>query len=113
MLSFSIELKSDRIWVISMQRSLWFVSTIRSISMNQIEFLAGVEKLVVAITDETGELRPISRIEFELVGHQVRWSLWEGPTRLHTLTDRVEEASGFLGPTKMLLDMRAEDAART
>ena len=56
----------------------------------------GTQKLVAAITDETGELRPISRIEFEIVGRQVRWSLWEGSTRLHTLTDRAERAAGFL-----------------
>jgi hypothetical protein len=45
---------------------------------------------VAAITDETGKLRPIARIEFEILGRQVRWSLWEGPTRLHTLTDRAD-----------------------
>ena len=80
--------------------------------MNQAEFEAGIQKLVTAITNETGELRPISRIEFEIIGRQVRWSLWEGPTRLHTLTDRAERAAGFLEPTQMLLEMRAEDAAR-
>ena len=72
---------------------------------------AGIQKLVTAITDEQGELRPISRIEFEIVGRQVRWSLWEGSTRLHTLTDRAEHATGFLEPTADLLEMRAEDAA--
>ena len=56
---------------------------------------AGIQKLVAAITDEQGELRPISRIEFEIVGRYVRWSLWEGSTRLHTLTDRAERAAGF------------------
>ena len=45
---------------------------------------AGIQKLVTAITDEQGDLRPISRIEFEIIGRQVRWSLWEGSTRLHT-----------------------------
>ncbi len=73
---------------------------------------AGIQKLVAAITDEQGELRPISRIEFEIVGRQVRWSLWEGSTRLHTLTDRAERATGFLEPTADLLEMLAEDAAR-
>ena len=73
---------------------------------------AGIQKLVTAITDEQGDLRPISRIEFEIVGYQVRWSLWEGSTRLHTLTDRAERATGFLEPTADLLEMLAEDAAR-
>ena len=80
--------------------------------MNMAEFEAGIEKLVAAITDETGKLRPISRIEFEIIGHQVRWSLWEGPIRLHSLTDGMERAVGFLEPTQMLLEMRAEDAER-
>jgi hypothetical protein len=82
--------------------------------MNHAELEAGIQKLVAAITDDQGELRPISRIEFEIVGRQVRWSLWEGSTRLHTLTDRVdrtERSDGFLEATKMLLEMRAEDAA--
>ena len=73
---------------------------------------AGIQKLVAAITDEQGELRPISRIEFEIVGHQVRWSLWEGSARLHTLTDRAERATDFLEPTAELLEMLAEDAGR-
>ena len=68
---------------------------------------AGIQKLVAAITDEQGELRPISRIEFEIVGRYVRWSLWEGSTRLHTLTDRAERAAGFLEPTAELLEMLA------
>ena len=38
----------------------------------------GIQKLVTAITDEQGDLRPISRIEFEIIGRQVRWSLWGG-----------------------------------
>jgi hypothetical protein len=80
--------------------------------MNQAELEAGIQKLVTAITDETGELRPISRIEFEIIGRQVRWNLWEGPTRLHSLTERAERAIGFLEATKGLLEMRAEDAAR-
>jgi len=72
----------------------------------------GIQKLVTAITDEQGDLRPISRIEFEIIGRQVRWSLWEGSTRLHILTDRAEHAIGFLEPTADLLEMLAEDAAR-
>ena len=63
--------------------------------MSPAELEAGIQKLVAAITDEAGELRPISRIEFEIVGRQIRWSLWEGSTRLHTLTDRAERAPGF------------------
>ena len=65
--------------------------------MTKAELEAGIQKLVAAIIDEAGELRPISRIEFEIVGRQVRWSLWEGSTRLHTLTDRAERAAGFSG----------------
>ena len=80
--------------------------------MTKAELEAGTQKLVAAITDEQGELRPISRIEFEIVGRQVRWSLWVGSTRLHTLTDRVERATGFLEPTAELLEMLAEDAGR-
>lgn len=73
----------------------------------------GIEKLVVAITDgERGDLRPISQIEFEVVGRQVRWSCWEGSTRLHTLTDRLEGSDGFVEATRDLLEMLAEDAAR-
>jgi len=76
----------------------------------------GIEKLVVAITDgERGDLRPISQIEFEVVGRQVRWSCWEGSTTLHTLTDRLdryEGSDGFVEATRNLLEMLAEDAAR-
>jgi hypothetical protein len=61
---------------------------------------------------DSRQQRPISRIEFEIVGRQVRWSLWEGSARLHTLTDRAERAAGFLEPTADLLEMLAEDAAR-
>jgi len=43
----------------------------------------------------TGELRPISRIEFEILGSQVRWNLWEGAIRLHSLTERADRAAGF------------------
>ena len=68
---------------------------------------AGSQKLVAAITDEFGELRPISPTAFEIVGCHVRWSLWEGSTRLHTLTDRAERATGFLEPTADLLEMLA------
>ncbi len=46
---------------------------------------AGSEKLVTVITDGAEELRPISRIEFEILSRQAPWSLWEGLTRLHTL----------------------------
>ncbi len=81
--------------------------------MNPAELECGIQKLVAAITDEEGDLRPISRIEFEIVGRQVRWSLWEGSTRLHSLTHRAERAAGFLEPTADLVEMLAEDAGRT
>jgi hypothetical protein len=80
--------------------------------VNQTEFAMAVARLFTAITDEAGGLRPVSRVEFEIIGHQVRWSLWEGSTRLHTLTDRAKGVPGFLAATKLLLELRAEDVAR-
>jgi hypothetical protein len=80
--------------------------------MDQSEFEAAVEKLTAAITDETGGPRPISRIEFEIIGRQVRWSLWEGSQRLHTLTGLANDIHGFLSASKLIMEMRAEGAAR-
>jgi hypothetical protein len=80
--------------------------------MSHAQAEAAIQKLIAAITDDTGDLRPISKVEFEIIGRQVRWNLWEGPTRLHSLTDRADGAIGFLAATKMLLEMRAEDVAR-
>ena len=69
------------------------------------------EALVQAMTDAAGELRPISRLEIELVGRQIRWTIWEGDKRLHTVTDRfdAEAADCFLEITQQLLAMRLED----
>lgn len=69
------------------------------------------DRLIAAITDERGGLRAITRIEFELVGRQIRWTIWEGERRLHTVNDRAEDAAGFLEATREVIAMRAEDLA--
>lgn len=81
--------------------------------MDSKQFNAAVNKLEAAITDEEGQLRPISRIEFEILSSRVRWNLWEGSRRLHSLTDLADQTHGFLAASKMIMEIRARDAART
>ena len=66
---------------------------------------AAVQKLMAAITDEAGELRPIGRIEIEPVGRQVRWTIWGDGLLLYTATGRAEDVDGFLSATQMILGM--------
>jgi len=68
------------------------------------------DQLIAAITTPDGRLRPITEIRFELLGNQVRWSIvGEGGRLLHGLTDRLDQAAGFLEPTKDLLEMIVAD----
>lgn len=75
--------------------------------MNQEQYNQAVEKLETAITTPAGDLRPITRIEFEPIGRQVRWTIWENDRRLYTSTDQAADIDGFLTATKMILRMRA------
>jgi hypothetical protein len=69
--------------------------------------------LIAAVTDAAGDLRPITKISFEVIGNQVRWSIFEGEQLLHALTNRLSKAMGFLEPTKDLLEMIVEDRCGT
>ena len=80
--------------------------------MNQSEFESAVERLTQAVTDEHGELRPITRIDFEPLGAQIRWTIWQDATRLHSLTGAASDLPGILTATKMLLEKRAADGVK-
>lgn len=82
--------------------------------MNEREYEAALAKLQAAITDERGELLPISRLEFEILDEAgvVRWNLWQGSQRLYTATGQASDVTGFLAASKMILEMRSEQRTK-
>jgi hypothetical protein len=80
--------------------------------MNQPEFDAALQKLQGAITDPAGDLRPITRIDFEVLdGGQVRWTIWQDQRRLYTASGHATDVTGFLAASRMILEMRAQQTA--
>lgn len=73
--------------------------------MTEQEFNAAVAKMEAAVTDQAG-LRPITRIDFEPIGHQVRWTIWEGERRLYVATSTPDDIDGFLAASRFMLRVR-------
>jgi hypothetical protein len=81
------------------------------------DFEAAVSKLEVAITAGNGAVKPIRRVELEILDNgAIRWSLWEERQGLHGAVRwslvysgvlHTEELAGSLVVTKMLLEVQA------
>ena len=79
--------------------------------MNAAEFESRVQLLEQVLVDHEGNLRPIERIDFEVLGGQVRWSVWSAGQRLQSLTTRIDDVAGLLEASKLILQMAVADQA--
>ena len=77
-----------------------------------------IQQMTDALTDAGGNLLPLDRIEFQVIGCQIRWTVWgrasvEAPCqRLQSLTTRVEDVDGLLEASKLLMLMAVDDATK-
>ena len=84
--------------------------------MRPTKLEAKTEEMIAALTDEQGELLPIQRIDFEIIGGQIRWTIWSDldtpgvlGRRLQSITTRIGEIDGLLEASKLLLEMAMAD----
>jgi hypothetical protein len=69
-------------------------------------------KLFAAITDEAGQLRPITRIDFQIVdGGGVRWEIWQGSRLLYCGPGRADRMHALLNGTRAIILARSAPAA--
>ena len=83
--------------------------------MQTNELETRIEHMEAVLTDESGALRPIERIDFELVGRQLRWNVWSAGVpgtpgrRLQSITTRIDDIDGLLEASKLLLQVAMAD----
>jgi hypothetical protein len=75
---------------------------------HQTAFENAVADLEEAITDADGELRPITRLVFDLrPDGSISWDICAGDRLLYTAGGQADDLHGFLAATKMILELRA------
>jgi hypothetical protein len=72
---------------------------------------AKIAELMAVLTDETGNLRPIERIEFEPIGSKIRYTLWSNGRRLQTVMAPAGDVVGLLKATQIFLAVATGDLA--
>jgi hypothetical protein len=75
--------------------------------MTESQYHSAVERLEHAMTDDSGRLRPFTRIELEPIAGQVRWTIWDGDRRIYMVTGGQEDLPGFLEASGMFMQLRA------
>lgn len=66
-------------------------------------------KLKRALVGPDGQMARITRLELEILpSGQVRWSLFEGSRRLHTMVGRSGDVAGFCAATQMVAESQLD-----